>query len=94
VESTQGSGLAVAAVLERFICDVGQVTPEDTGFTRQVHLMHEGYLDSYGALQLISYIEKYFQLQLSDGELSDPGFMTIDGMSGIIAAALARRGAT
>jgi hypothetical protein len=94
MESTQDSDHAVAGVLERFIRDVGQVAPGDTGFTRQVHLMHEGYLDSHGVLQLISYIEEHYRLQLTDGELSDPGIMTIGGLSGIIASALARRSAT
>jgi acyl carrier protein len=79
---------AVADEVERFIREVGQVADDDVDFTRQTHLFRSGYLDSLGTALLIAHIEDEFQLELSDDQLSDPAFQSIDGISAIIDAAL------
>jgi acyl carrier protein len=82
---------AVADEVERFIREVGQVADDDVDFTRQTQLFRSGYLDSLGTAQLIAHIEEEFQLELSDDELSDPAFQSIDGISAIVDAALRER---
>ena len=91
METRGNTDHAVADEVEQFIREVGQVADDDVDFTRQVQLFRSGYLDSLGAAQLIVHIEEEFQLQLSDDELSDPAFESIDGISAIVAAALRER---
>jgi acyl carrier protein len=82
---------AVANEVERFIREIGQVTDDDADFTRQVHLHHSGYLDSHGVVQLITYLEEKFQIKLTNEKISDPAFVTIDGISAIVTAMLQER---
>lgn len=91
METTRETWPSVAGELERFVREIGQVADDDADFTRQVHLTHSGYLDSHGMVELIVYIEKNFRIDLHDDELSDPGFMNIDGMSAAIEANLRDR---
>lgn len=91
METRENTDHAVADEVERFIREVGQVSDDDVDFTRQVQLFHSGYLDSLGVAQLIVHIEEEFQLKLSDDELSDPTFESIDGISAIVEAALRER---
>ncbi|HEX6449020.1 MAG TPA: phosphopantetheine-binding protein [Trebonia sp.] len=91
METRENTDHAVADEVERFIREVGQVSEDDVDFTRQVQLFCSGYLDSLGVAQLIAYIEEEFQLELSDDELSDPAFQSIDGISAIVEAALRER---
>ena len=91
METRGNTDHAVADELERFIREVGRVADDDVDFTRQVQLFHAGYLDSLGVTQLIVHIEEEFQLELSDEELSDPAFQSIDGISAIVEAALRER---
>ena len=91
METRGNTDHAVADEVERFIRDVGQVADDDVDFTRQTQLFRSGYLDSLGAAQLLAHIEEKFQLELSDDELSDPAFQSIDGISAIVDAALRER---
>ena len=91
METRENTDHAVADEVERFIREVGQVSDDDVDFTRQVQLFRSGYLDSLGVAQLIAYIEEEFQLELSDNELSDPAFESIDGISTIVETALRER---
>jgi acyl carrier protein len=91
VESSGSDNHVVAEELERFVRAVGQVADDDPDFTREIHLLHSGYLDSRGVIDLIAHIEEHFRVELGDDDLSDPAFTNIDGMSGIIEAALRAR---
>lgn len=91
METRGNTDHAVADEVERFIREVGQVADDDVDFTRQTQLFYSGYLDSLGAAQLIAHIEEEFQLELSDDQLSDPAFESIDGISAIVDAALRER---
>jgi acyl carrier protein len=72
---------------------VGRVPDDDPDFTHQAHLFRSGYLDSVGVVQLIDYIEVDLKLELNDEELSDPDFVTIDGISAIVSTRIRDRAA-
>ena len=82
---------AVAVTLEEFVRKEGRVNADDPDFTRQVNLFQSGYLDSLGTVHLIMLIEDVFQVELSDDVLADPAFVSIDGISAIVAAGLLTR---
>ncbi|MFD5082167.1 phosphopantetheine-binding protein [Kitasatospora sp. NPDC058201] len=83
---------AIAEILERFVRTEGRVDDGDPEFTRQIDLFDSGYLDSLGTLHLIQHIEERFRFELGDDALGDPSFGSIDGISSIVAAALAAAG--
>ena len=71
----------VADTLERFIRTHFRVPDNDSRFSRTVHLFEEGYVDSIGAIELISFIESEFDLHLSETTLFSDEFTCIEGIS-------------
>jgi len=90
--STVDPDPAVAADrLEALICQLGHVSDGDPDFDRGVHLFTAGYVDSLDTIQVIAQVESDFGIELTEDDLLDPRFGTIDG---IIAVASERAAAT
>jgi acyl carrier protein len=83
--TTQAS---IQADLEKVIREIGQIPPTDTAFSRQSELYDSGYLDSLGIVSLTAYIEQQFGVTLTDDQLFDPRFTTIEGITEIIDSSL------
>lgn len=93
--STADVDLALAADrLEKFVRDIGQVSDDDTEFDRRVHLFDAGYVDSLGAIQLIGHVEADFGIELTEEDLFDPRFSSIDGITAVAGERLAANAAT
>ena len=71
----------VADILERFIRMHFRVPENDRRFSRSVHLFEEGYVDSIGAVELISFVESEFDLTLPEATLFSDEFTSIEGIS-------------
>jgi acyl carrier protein len=84
---------SIAATLEEFIREIAQIPDDDSEFTRTVHLFDAGYVDSLGIVSLMEFIESSFGVGLIEEDLFDERFVTMDGMSEIIADLLSRRAA-
>ena len=78
----------VADTLETFIREQFHVPLNDLAFTRDVHLFEEGFVDSVGFVELLAFIESTFRTRLDDGDLFSEDFRTINGISGVVHAAL------
>ncbi|MFG2783789.1 acyl carrier protein [Streptomyces prunicolor] len=74
-----------AASIEAFIRREAVVADDDHGFSRQVNLFDTGYLDSLTAVALTVHIEESLGTPISDTDLFDPRFATIDGMAELVA---------
>ena len=72
---------AVADDLERFIRKAFHVTADDDLFTREVHLYQEGYVDSVGVVDTITYLEQTWGISIPPTAVFDPRFTHIDGMA-------------
>ena len=48
---------------------VEEHTSDDPDFTSDVHLFDYGYLDSFGAQQLITHLESTYHIKISDNDL-------------------------
>lgn len=81
----------VADKLEQFIRDRFKVPPEDQFFTRTVRLWDEGYIDSIGFGEVITFLEKSFGVTILNEVLIDPEFTNIAGIARLVAQL--RRGA-
>ncbi|MFK0017327.1 acyl carrier protein [Streptomyces sp. NPDC091027] len=73
-----------AACIEAFIRREAAVADDDPGFTRQANLFDCGYLDSLTVVALTVHIEESLGVPLSDTDLFDPRFATINGMAELI----------
>lgn len=67
--------------IERFIRDRFQIADAESGFTRNVNLWEEGYVDSLGVVEVIAYLEKRFCVKLPEEVIFSPEFTNIDDIA-------------
>lgn len=63
---------------DKFLIDFGPAVNQETD------LFKEGLIDSFGFIELISFLEKEFAVQLVDDELMSGNLNTLKGMAGLI----------
>ena len=61
------------------------VTVETNNIDTREGLMSSGLLDSYGFIELISFIEKEFQISIENEEMTTENFLNIDCAAKFIA---------
>jgi len=59
----------VMARLRGYIVERYKVPPSDPDFTDDVHLFDYGYIDSFGAVDLITFVKSDFQIELTENDL-------------------------
>lgn len=59
----------IAAQLRAFIKEHYKVPDTDPDFTDDVHLFDYGYIDSFGAVELTTYLEQTFAVKVSESDL-------------------------
>jgi methoxymalonate biosynthesis acyl carrier protein len=59
----------IAQELERFIRDHFKVPADDPDFSQDVHLFDYGYVDSFGAVELNTFVEEHFGVKISQSDL-------------------------
>ena len=74
----------VAAELRAFIKEHFKVPDSDADFTDEVHLFDYGYIDSFGAVELNSFLEKAFSVKVTESDLIAHPLNTIDEISTFI----------
>lgn len=84
------SSASIAEVVERFVRTEFQISDRDQAFTRGAHLFDGGFVDSIGLVQLVTFVESTFKVQIGDEALMSEEFTTIDGISELVAAAMAQ----
>jgi D-alanine--poly(phosphoribitol) ligase subunit 2 len=76
----------IASKLESFIREKYDVADDDSDFDRDVHLFDYGYVDSFGAVELIDFVEGNFDVKISESDLVVHPLNTIHEISGFVAA--------
>jgi acyl carrier protein len=59
----------IIAALRTFVQETFQVSPTDAEFTDDVHIFDYGYVDSFGAVQIIDFVRDRFNVVISDQDL-------------------------
>lgn len=85
------SSASIAEAIERFVRVEFQVSDRDPTFARDVNLFDGGFVDSIGLVQLISFLESTFHIAVEDEALMSDDFATVNGISRVVAASMARR---
>ncbi|MGH3916239.1 MAG: acyl carrier protein [Pseudonocardiaceae bacterium] len=83
IDATQAN---IRTTLENVVRDIGHVARNDPKFNEHTELFDSGYIGSLGIVSLTAYIEQEFDITLTEEDLFDPKFTTIDGIAEIIAA--------
>jgi len=65
-----------------------QIRNPEIEIESSVNFYDHGYMDSFGVIELIEAIEAHFKIQLTQSDLKNSAFTTVDGLSAIIIAKL------
>jgi acyl carrier protein len=84
------SQVEIADVIERFIRQEFRIVEDGASF-RDAHLFESGYVDSVGVVELIAFLESRFDISLGDEHVFSDQFTTLNGVAGIVMAALEQR---
>jgi acyl carrier protein len=71
--------------IEKFLRGQFRIADGDPRFTPSADLFEGGYVDSVGVVELLSFIDEEFGVDVPERDLLSPDFSTLDGMSRIVA---------
>lgn len=74
----------IRQAIDAFVRKRFDVAADDPDFTDDVHLFDYGYLDSFGAQELISHIEGTYKISISDDDLVKFPLNTLNEISKFI----------
>ncbi|MGH4019211.1 MAG: acyl carrier protein [Pseudonocardiaceae bacterium] len=74
----------IADRLEAFVRTQYSIGADDPGFTREVDLFDLGYVDSIGLVELLTFINANFEVEVEDDDLLSDEFSNIHGMAKIV----------
>jgi methoxymalonate biosynthesis acyl carrier protein len=80
----------VMAKLEGFIRATFKVAPDDPDFNHDTHLFDYGYVDSFGAVEIISFVKSEFGVEISDRDLVIHPLNTIREIGTLVHGRLAK----
>lgn len=75
---------AVKTQLRLFIQEHFKVPPNDQDFSDDVHLFDYGYVDSFGAVELTTFVKNQFGVEIKDNDLIVYPLNTIDEIATFI----------
>jgi acyl carrier protein len=84
--ATSTTAEAIATELERFLRTSFDIPDDDEGFGRDVDVFGEGYVDSVGVVEVVSFLEARYRVTIPEDALFDPRFTCVRGMAEIVAA--------
>ena len=65
----------ITKTLREYIVERYAVPADDADFTEDVHLFDYGYVDSFGAVDLVSYVQKAFGVKVSQADMLGIGWV-------------------
>lgn len=75
------SAATVAQELEAFIRSRFQVSPGDSHFNSATNLWDDGYIDSLGFVEVVSFLETRFEVKIPTEIVFEPAFTHIAGIA-------------
>ncbi len=74
----------IAATLDEKIREIAEVDPDEPDLTGDAHLFDEGFLDSFGAADLVRFCEETWSIEVSNVDLATRPLNTIDEIAGYV----------
>jgi len=75
---------AIKTELRNYIRENYHIPQDDPDFSDNVHLYDYGYVDSFGSVQLKSFVEAKFSVQFSQKDLTTIPLNTVEQMAGFV----------
>ncbi len=75
---------AVASRIESFIRDRFGVKDNDPDFNADVHVFDYGYVDSFGAVELTTFVESTFNVKISNSDLMLYSMNTVNEIAAFV----------
>jgi len=75
---------AIKTELRNYIRENYRVPEDDPDFSDTVHLYDYGFIDSFGSVQLKTFMEGKFAVQFSQKDLSSVQLNTVEQMAGFV----------
>ena len=79
---------AIAARLEQEIRRMAAIEDGDPDFSRATHLFDYGYLDSFGAMELVAFGREAFGVEITDAVLATRPLNTVDQIADFVAESI------
>jgi len=80
----------VMEALSAFLVETFEIPPDDTDFNEDVHMFDYGYVDSFGAVTIIGFVEKRFGVEITDQDLVIHPLNTVREISTLVVERLGR----
>ena len=64
---------------DSMLVDIDQIKMDE-------NLLSSGHIDSFSFIEMVSFIEKEFQIKLSDDDIQKPEITTVSGITDIVAS--------
>ena len=74
----------ISSAIKAFVEDQFQVNIDGVELTVNTDLIDNGVIDSYGMIEVASFLENQFNVKLSDEDLSSPLLTSISGMNELV----------
>ena len=74
----------VASQIEAFIRDRFSVKQNDPDFNADVHIFDHGYVDSFGAVELTTFVEATFDVSISNSDLMLYSMNTVNQIASFV----------
>ena len=78
----------IAERFEQFIRENFEVEDDDDFFSPSINLWEEGYVDSVGVVEIITFLEETYAIEIPKPMLFDPAFTSVSGIAERIASLL------
>jgi len=75
---------AIKSELKNYIRETYKIPVDDPDFNDSVHLYDYGYVDSFGSVQLKSYVESRFSVQFSQKDLTTVPLNSVEQMANFV----------
>lgn len=74
----------IKSTIMAYIMDKFQIEQDDEEFTPDVHLFDYGYIDSFGATELISFIETKYGIEVTKKDLMLTSLNTVNEIASFV----------
>lgn len=71
----------ITDVLRKFIQMNYEIAADDESFSNDVHLFDYGYINSFGAVELMLFLEQQFGIEVSDEDMVSRSLNTINDIA-------------
>lgn len=75
--------MSIREVLNEFIRDKFEIG-DDPDFTNDVHMFNEGFVDSFGAVEIIHFVEETYNIKITQRDITLYPMNTVNEIAAVV----------